>query len=227
MTHWDNVAFDPHTVALAQGRHHGRRAGRAAGFRQGYATGRTTALEYSVELGFMRSFVTTYQQCSSGCCFVDIRDDDKKDDNDQDHHHRRRLQQQSMQQLMTALDAFPTPAQVFRNVHDNNNNDCNAKGDVDQEENPNVKKDDGKDPVTDVAAQMQRIRARFKLLLVQWGMPHVSLEQLFVTNHDSPPPRVGVVVNDDTTAPIPQPPPDRARRPRSAGIQKQPETTEW
>jgi hypothetical protein len=131
--------------------------------------------------------------------------------------------QQSIQLLLKALDEFPTPEQVFdKNVHHNN--------------------DSKSDRNHDVAAQMERLRARFKLLMVQLGMPHFTLQNIFMndaSNNNLPP--AALVDDDDTARQIhatsttdqeqQQTQPDSTtkttRRQFTRGIQKLPETSDW
>ena len=177
---WDDLAIHPHAAAMAEGQRQGSRAGRAAGWRQGYTTGRTTAVEYGTELGFVRGVVETLPQH-----MLDDDDDTRLRD--------------SIQHLLSALDAFPKSADVFPNSvptsisnssstdpheprHDGDSHHAKAELDGDK------KKEEGQidvasDQDDDVAVKMQRVRARFKLLMVQLGVPHFSLKHLMDQCH--------------------------------------------
>jgi len=174
---WDALGFDPHAKAVAEGRRQGAADGRAAGWRQGYATGRTTAAEYGTELGFVRGVVSALQeQYAAFSNSETITDGDDR-------------LQNSIRNLLIALDDFPSPVVVFRNMIDSTNNKTASRDPLreedpdrlvepaDEEVDANTETNDH-DHELDVAAKMQRVRARFKLLMVQLGLPHFSLKSI-------------------------------------------------
>ena len=71
--------------------------------------------------------------------------------------------QKSMDSLRQALDDFHPPVAIFRE----------RGGDLLPEEDPSMEEEED-----DVAGKMQRIRARFKLLMVQLGLPRFSLKRV-------------------------------------------------
>ena len=54
---WDNLCLHLRERELEEGRRQGREAGLKAGYREGYAVGRTNAIEYGMEVGFIRGVV--------------------------------------------------------------------------------------------------------------------------------------------------------------------------
>lgn len=155
---WDALCVDPHADALAEGRRRGASDGRAAGWREGHATGRTTAAEHGMELGWVRGVVTELRRQNA------VWKDERL--------------QKSTDSLLRALDGFPSPEDVFRGQQQRardplREEDPNDTGDA--EELPNG--EDGSSSELDVAGKLQRIQARFKLLMVQLGLPHFSLKR--------------------------------------------------
>ena len=187
---WDDLAIHPHAAAMAEGQRQGSRAGRAAGWRQGYTTGRTTAVEYGTELGFVRGVVETLPQR-----MLAVANDSDNDDDDCDTRLR-----DSIQHLLAALDAFPKSADVFPNSvptgisisnntdphkprHDGDSHHATEELDGDKKNEEEGQIDVASDQDDDVAVKMQRVRARFKLLMVQLGVPHFSLKHLMDQCH--------------------------------------------
>lgn len=112
-----------------QGREEGTKDGELHGFQEGYGLGRTTAIDYGMELGFIR-----------GCAQV-LGETVAKDN-----------ENKNLDALHQALADFPTADKVLR--------DSSA-----EEETKTVRE------------QMQRIRARFKVVATQFGFPMLSLEK--------------------------------------------------
>jgi hypothetical protein len=144
---WDELCFNPHDGAMAQGETEGQAAGSLAGFNEGRGLGRTKGVEFGMELGFVRGVI-------------------KEISNLEDRGEKI---QHSLEQLTRALDDFPSPDQMFEQVHQS----MEEIHDHDDSEEP-VNTDER----LNIQHKMQRIRARFKLLMVQLGQPHFSLKQV-------------------------------------------------
>ena len=82
--------------------------------------------------------------------------------------------QKSIDSLRKALDDFPSPAAVFP---PNRGGGGGREDDNADEFSTSLKAEEGAGE-DDVAGKMQRIRARFKLLMVQLGLPHFSLKRV-------------------------------------------------
>ncbi len=79
----------------------------------------------------------------------------------------------SKRELEGALEDFPPPDQMFEQVAEGRTR--LAVDDTHQHDD----EDDSEDPSKlDILAKLQRIRARFKLLTVQLGIPQASLKQV-------------------------------------------------
>ena len=145
---WDTLSVDPHASFISQGRIEGAEAGRQSGYQSGYALGRTTALDTGLELGFIRGIVASLDTTRVSDRAV-----------------------RTIRELQELLNDFPTVDQVFREQ------ERERQGDKENAQ------DDSEQPVADgdsrsVRIEIQRIRAKFKLLMVQMGYPHFSLKQV-------------------------------------------------
>jgi hypothetical protein len=152
---WEDLCLDPHAAALEEGRQLGRRDALQSGFNDGYQLGRTTAIEYGMELGYIRGVVSVIQE--EGLAETT------------DERTRR-----SLVALVKAIDEFPGPDEIFRKV--------SKPVETTEEEELQRDDDDSEQPADrsnlDVAAKMQRIRARFKLLTTRLDIRDVSLKHI-------------------------------------------------
>ena len=147
---WDELCVDPHEICVAQGRDEGRRAGEEAGYREGCQLGQTTALEYGMELGFMRGIIETLP--------TDLDDNAKA--------------AKTLRDLKQALDKFPKAEAIFQQRQT-----ASAAGaETADTDNESEKSGDGDEE--NVRHLIQRIRARFRLLMVQLKMPNLSLKEI-------------------------------------------------
>eukprot|EP00980_Cylindrotheca_fusiformis_P019930 scaffold7017_cov134-Cylindrotheca_fusiformis.AAC.25 len=147
---WDDVCWNPHESSFRQGQEEGLEAGSIAGYRDGQALGRTKGLEFGMELGFINGFLNVVEQQESI---------DKSD----------RIQR-SVEKLRKVLeDECLQPNEIFEHHHHQHHQQ--------QQQQQQNNQDDSEDPSKlDVLAKMQRVRARFKVLTVQLGIPKFSLK---------------------------------------------------
>lgn len=159
---WEDVCLDPHHHALQQGKMEGRKAGALAGFREGQALGQTKGLEFGLEIGFYQGVIAALRQ--------------KEEWNDRIQH--------SLDKLQDAINDFPCPDQVFAAANDEtySSNENSRSGWMNKSSSHSTDRDrendhDSEDVAKlDILNKVQRIRARFKLLTVQLGKPHFSLQ---------------------------------------------------
>lgn len=145
---WDDLCWNPHESSLRKGEEEGLEAGRQAGYRDGQALGRTKGLEFGMELGFIRGILLYLQEDS-----MQLSD---------------RIQH-SIEQLQKALeDESLHPEQIFREQQQNSV--------IEFQNNTNDSESDSNK--LDVLAKMQRVRARFKVLTVQLGIPKLTLKDV-------------------------------------------------
>jgi hypothetical protein len=145
---WDDVCWNPHDSSYRQGQAEGFKAGNLAGYRDGQALGRTKGLEYGMELGFIRGFLNSLNHEESS-------------------KHKTDRIQRSIEKLRKALeDESLQPDEIFRKEQPGRNQEQDLQ-------------DDSEDASKlDVLAKLQRIRARFKVLTVQLGIPKFSLKEI-------------------------------------------------
>jgi flagellar biosynthesis/type III secretory pathway protein FliH len=158
---WDNLCFNPHDAALAQGEKEGQAAGSLAGFNEGRGLGQTKGVEFGMELGFVRGVI-------------------KEISNVEDRGEKI---QHSLEELIRALDDFPSPDQMFEQVHQSveeiiHDHDSEEHDHDSEEHDHDSEELVNRDEKLNIPHKMQRIRARFKLLMVQLGQPHFSLKQV-------------------------------------------------
>ena len=130
---------------------HGEKEGQAAGSLAGYNEGRGLGRTKGVEFGMELGFVRGV-----------IKEVFNLEDRGEKIQH-------SLEELTRALDDFPSPNQMFEQVQqsmEERNHGSDSEERVDKDEKLNIQH------------KMQRIRARFKLLMVQLGQPHFSLKQV-------------------------------------------------
>ena len=166
---WDDLCTNPHRQIQEEGQERGRQDGSISGYNEGYTIGRTTAMSNGMEIGFIQgvlAYLTT--ECNLSAILID--------------DEKRERAQKSIHNLKIAIIEFPSPDILIQqraskdptvtqdegNVSNNNNNNNNNNNDDDDNTNSKI----------DISNQLQRIRARFKLLLVQLGLSHVSLKHL-------------------------------------------------
>lgn len=137
---WDALCINPHKSALQEGRDQGEKDGLLSGYQEGYVLGKTTAIEYGMEVGFVRGAVGALL--------------DKKLPN---------KTQKTLKELTVLLDEFPDSDSMFQNPQSVRTHDLD---DTEQEDR------------TSALHNLQRIRARFKLLTAQLGMSNLSLKHL-------------------------------------------------
>jgi hypothetical protein len=145
---WDDVCWNPHDSSFRQGQAEGFEAGNLAGYRDGQALGRTKGLEFGMELGFIRGFLNSLEHEESSI------------------HTTDRIQR-SLEKLRKVLeDESLQPDEIFRQQQLGRNQEQDLQ-------------DDSEDASKlDVLAKMLRVRARFKVLTVQLGIPKFSLKQI-------------------------------------------------
>jgi hypothetical protein len=167
---WDDICVNPHQEALEEGQRQGHADGRRAGYQEGHRLGSITALEYGVELGFVQGVLQE---------LVRHIPDLSKDGHSLFSAEKRDKIVKSMTVLQTCLDEFPDSDAVFQR----SNNGVAHTQYLDASDNQTgLDSNDTSASSTiaslDVAAKMQSIRARFKLLLVQLGLAQLSLPQI-------------------------------------------------
>ena len=179
---WEDICLDPHHFSSEEGRAQGRQAGALAGFREGRALGQTKALEFGVEVGFYCGVVAAL-----------------KGSNSWEDNASNRVKK-SLAQLQKALDDFPSSDQIFSSNRNSDDILYSTNSQIPHEANKSDLEnhsDDENPTKLDILHEMQRIRARFKLLMVQLGNPQFSLKQVFDDSQKMHSAQAGAVENED------------------------------
>jgi len=155
---WEDACLDPHHTSLELGRLEGREAGGQAGFLDGQTLGQSKGLEFGLEIGFYRGIVTVLLLNPKP-------------------PHTQRIQN-SITKLQKALDEFPSPDKLFQDV----NNSASSLQQHHHHLQPDIIGNDDHDDEEvsssriDILNKMQKIRAYYKLVMVQMGKPQLSLK---------------------------------------------------
>ncbi|GKY98772.1 hypothetical protein MPSEU_000833400 [Mayamaea pseudoterrestris] len=155
---WDTLCIDPHASYLEQGRMEGSQAGRDSGYQAGYDMGRVTAVDVGLELGFIQGIVSS----------LTAGNGDASSSSSSSTTMSQRAER-TIRELQDLISDFPTVDQVFREQERERQREL-ADEEVDDSERPSDSRS--------VRVEIQRIRAKFKLLTVQLGCPHLSLKQV-------------------------------------------------
>jgi hypothetical protein len=226
---WDEDALiDPHAPDLEEGRRRGREEGREAGYREGLSIGRTTGLEHGLEVGFIRGCVEAVRRqvllppaSSEGRSEIPWRLAPSK---------LERVRK-TVLEISALLDDFPGPSEIFATSSDDvvettaerrggasaagRRHEADSDDDLDDDDDDEEAQASDK---TNVRSKLQRLRARFKLLAVQLGMPHLSLAHAMDRARDS------------TTDAVPSSPSSAMAAAAAAGAEESTHheaTTEW
>jgi hypothetical protein len=145
---WEDACLSPYHAAQEDGRAQGRRDGAVAGMNQGYQWGQTTALSYGMEIGFMRGVVAVLEEWMN------------------EEEMRESRTAKSLHSLRAALEDFPPPDVL---LSETSASDPNRR--VRSNSNTNAEE-------TDVARKMEKAQTAFKLLIIQLGLPTLTLQRL-------------------------------------------------
>lgn len=158
---WDNLCWNPHEESVQQGETSGKEAGRLAGFRDGKAMGQVKGFELGMEVGFIRGFLEALEQDENV----------KKNERIQRSidQLQKILEEESLQPDVIFQDAKLVMAMASKKEQESS---AAASSNGDEEDSPS-----GESKV-DVESKVQRIRARFKVLIVQLKIPKSTLKDV-------------------------------------------------
>ena len=172
---WDNLCMNPYRQNQEDGRERGRYDGSISGYNEGYKIGRTTAISNGMEIGFIQGVLD--------CLTTEFKLSVMMIDNEKVERA-----QKSIQNLQIAINEFPSSDVLIPKA----SKDCTTQNEADSSDNNS---DGNINASIDISNKLQRIRARFKLLMVQLGLSHVSLTQLMDSTVNAM-----VNINTDDTA---------------------------
>ena len=196
---FDNI-IDPYEANFQKGKEDGRHAALQAGYNDGYQLGKLKSLEIGVELGYMSSVCTMILQNLEEQETVSVdnrsqvnnstRIEEKSDEKVGVKHKTTNVEESILERkrkrlldLLKAIEKFPKPETIFKrhgndlekvahlysprtNQNDSNNNLCE----------------------TDIVSTIQRLRAKFKAILVQNQISNLRLKDV-MDNTDNIPSR--------------------------------------
>lgn len=172
---FEDLCLDPHEDSLEEGRAEGRIAGLQAGFKDGRSLGRIKGLEIGTEVGYMRGVAVAVNDC-----LVPLVESQSSDT-----ESIRRIEniRKVIRELVSAIDAFPSPDDMFNERDKSQTSVLGELGDVTigrKEDAMTEKRDETKasEKKLDISNKLQRIRAKFKLLTVQLKLPRLSLKKV-------------------------------------------------
>lgn len=184
---WQDFCLDPHHTSLEEGKIQGRQAGEISGFRDGQAFGQSKGLEYGLEIGFYQGILTSLQLQYQQQQQISTSPIGTASPETTLEFKPRTLK--CMESLQAAMDDFPLPDQLFETTiatpddehgHENIHSTLSSSNNDSVPEIPIV----GDEPLSlsnsklDILHLMQRIRARFKLLMVQLGRPQYTFRHV-------------------------------------------------
>ena len=186
---WDDVCvLNPHEGYLAEGRTQGRAAGLAAGYQDGWQLGQTTALEYGMEIGFIRGVLDALEK------------DHTAADTEEPSTSGRPLlwstkAAKTLADVKRLIQAFPDATTIFQSQHHHHqqqkeeNEESTPANAVEANDDTRWYDNDSETNATNeddnVRQLLQKIRTRFRLLMVQLKMPNISLTQAMNTEISS------------------------------------------
>jgi len=188
---WDEyLLLDPYEESRKEGRAQGLEAGLRAGFRDGHTIGKVKALEIGIELGYMHSIAVS----SLGI----MRRTVEKDDGDTENTTsilaaEKRIKK--LQELLKSIECFPKPDEMFTDRKEASTSQVGRP-----EIENGIDSDNSQDATQsmDIVDRMQRIRAKFKTILVQMKLPHLTLKKVMNTSGLIPDPNANI-----STPPLP------------------------
>uniref|UniRef100_A0A7S4QPX7 Essential protein Yae1 N-terminal domain-containing protein n=1 Tax=Ditylum brightwellii TaxID=49249 RepID=A0A7S4QPX7_9STRA len=176
---WDDICLNPFDSSYQTGRTEGYNAGLNSGFKEGQTLGRHKGLEIGIELGFIRGFVTVALEKA-----LIMKEEDNNNNN-----IRVEKVKKGLQELLIAIDTFPSPDTLFQRADDgggggaeriNVSNDTNLSQHTDKVEKEVFQSNSSSTAAApmDVTVELQRIRAKFKLITVQLRIQQFSLKRI-------------------------------------------------
>lgn len=157
---WDDLCWNLHEDSIQQGESSGKEAGSLAGFRDGLGLGQVKGFELGMEIGFIRGFLEA------------LEEEESVAKNDRIQRSIDQLQKALEQESLQPSIIFQETAQMMtRNEQTSSSSSP-----------PSWNENDGDSPSreskADAESKLQRIRARFKVLIVQLKIPKSTLKDV-------------------------------------------------
>ena len=170
---FEDLCLDPYQSNFDSGRREGTAAGLKAGYDEGRKLGHQKGLEVGIELGYMRGVAKTLQdemlptmKCG--------------EEESSDAQRRVKKIEKSFNELISAIDQFPSPDEIFHSANSRLDEDTTSNDEAERQfhDDSEVTYNKEKTGAVDITSEMQRIRAKFKLLTVQLKIQELSLTKV-------------------------------------------------
>ena len=170
---FEDLCLDPYEPHRERGREEGRLSGLKTGFQDGKSLGLMKAIEIGVELGYMRGVAVAM----GGAIVSGLLE--AQDRCDLDVGKRMKKIRKSLNDLVVAVDEFPSSDELFGLRFSGDASDDGFTGLPVKSQSPPIKKKENPDNArVDISSKLQRIRAKFKLLIVQLKLPQLALRKI-------------------------------------------------
>jgi hypothetical protein len=169
---WDEI-LDPYKESIQLGELQGREAGLKAGFDDGFQLGKVKALEFGIELGYIRRIVS---------CWISMMLE--QHDNDGSRHNvnietiKNRVSR--MKNVIELIDTFPSADIIFSQVGTHDDSQTPSQDSFNTITNtPTIISATSTSTQDDsITRHIHRIRTQFKLLTVQMKVPYLALKNV-------------------------------------------------
>ncbi len=166
--------IDPYADTFQQGKEDGRKAAFQAGYNDGYQLGKLKSLEIGVELGYMSSI------CMMTLQHLEGKNEQTVDDNSQSNNVEESILERKrkirLQDLMKAIEEFPKPETIFQKDDSDLMKEENSISKTQSIQNINGSSNNFGE--TDIVSTIQRLRAKFKAILVQNNLSYLRLKDV-------------------------------------------------
>jgi hypothetical protein len=177
-------AIDPFEKIAISERTKGQDAGRRAGYLEGRDIGRCKGWEIGLELGYIHSFSSNLldvKQRRLQNVDYDVSNNEENDENSTSYRSNQRLDRCLIvaQELIDMINLFPDPDTLLEQnrkfsdgidaiskASDHTLLTTRANVELNDSESASLKTGNQNESLTDISSSLQRIRAKFKLLLV-------------------------------------------------------------
>jgi len=171
---WDTLCINPHDSEWQIGYEQGKMAAQQESYNNGYQVGQTTAISYGMEVGFIKGLLSvleplieTTMQRQQQSTATNASTDDTSTPVVIPNAIRA---QKTLQSLRALVDQFPSPNDAFTNVSTKPQHLQADDAHTSAGQNEEIDNDDNQSPSSETQTlrhDLQRIRARFKLLCAQ------------------------------------------------------------
>lgn len=189
---WDSILLNPFDEAIQKGKEEGRNDGLEAGYNDGYHLGKVKALEIGVEIGYMRAISDSIL---NDLLSISINENSQctpvENDNNREMSHNsiEKIQKRILriQDFLKQIEVFPSPDDLFSSSNQDHTDESSSNDDEDKaSQDMNQNRVEPASSSIDIAQKMQRLRAKFKTILVQSKLPNFTLKKVMNENISEP-----------------------------------------